>query len=80
MKHLQLFEEFINEDRIPTTLYPSDFRKYFSMRYNDLKNQYDRDTAPSIVQADNGKWYEISSAYNRYDDRVIKLKSVKAPK
>lgn len=80
MKHIQLFEQFINENRVPTTLYPSEFRQYFSMSYNDLKQVYDTNANPRIVQADNGKWYEISSAYNRYDDRVIKLKSVKAPK
>jgi hypothetical protein len=50
------------------------------MGYEDLKQVYDRDTAPRIVQADNGKWYEVSSTYNRWDDRVVKLKSVKAPK
>jgi hypothetical protein len=81
MKHIKLYEDFVNEsERIPTTLYPSDFRKYFSMGYEDLKQVYDRDTAPRIVQADNGKWYEVSSTYNRWDDRVVKLKSVKAPK
>ena len=82
MKRVQLFEQFVNEagSRIPTTLYPSEFREYFSRRYEDLKQVYDRDTEPRIVQADNGKWYEVSSHYNRWGDRVVKLKSVKAPK
>lgn len=81
MKHIKLFEQFLGEStRIPTTLYPSEFREYFSRRYEDLKQVYDRDTEPRIVQADNGKWYEISAVYNRYNDRVIKLKSAKAPK
>lgn len=74
-------EAVINEStRIPTMLYPSEFREYFSMRYNDLKQVYDRDIEPRIVQADNGKWYEISATYNRYNDRVVKVKSAKAPK
>jgi len=77
------FEQFVNEasGRVPTTLYPSEFRKYFSdINYDTLKRQYDRDTQPEVAQADNGKWYEVSSHYNKSGDRVIKLKSVKAPK
>lgn len=75
-------KEEINENtRVPMTLYPADFRKYFSdINYDTVKRQYDRDIAPEIAQADNGKWYEVSSTYNRYSDRVIKLKSTKAPK
>ena len=82
MKHIKLYEEFVNEaERIPTMLFISDLRKYFSdIHYDTVKRQYDRDTTPEIVQADNGKWYEASSAYNRWDERVVKLKSVKAPK
>jgi hypothetical protein len=76
------FESFVNEaERIPTMLFISDLRKYFSdIHYDTVKRQYDRDTAPEIAQADNGKWYQVSSTYNRWDERVIKLKSVKAPK
>ena len=88
MKHLRNFEAFVNESnvsessRIPTTLYPADFREYFSRRYEDIKQVYDRGhmTGSRIVQADNGKWYEVTATYNRWDDRVIKLKSTKAPK
>lgn len=82
MKHIKLYEDFINEaERVPTQLQPSDFRKYFSdIHYDTVKRQYDRDTTPEIAQADNGKWYEVSSAYNRWDERIVKLKSVKAPK
>jgi len=83
MRPVKLFEEFVNESsgRIPTTLYPSEFRQYFSdINYDTLKRQYDRDTQPEVAQADNGKWYEVSSHYNRWGDRVVKLKSVKAPK
>jgi len=82
MKHIKIYEEFVNEaNRVPTMLFVSDLRKYFSdINYDTVKRQYDRDTTPEIVQADNGKWYEASSAYNRWDERVVKLKSVKAPK
>jgi hypothetical protein len=82
MKHIKLYEDFINEaERVPTQLQPSDFRKYFSdIHYDTVKRQYDRDTTPEIAQANNGKWYEVSSAYNRWDERIVKLKSVKAPK
>ena len=38
MKHVKLFEQFLGEStRIPTTLYPSEFREYFSRRYEDFK-------------------------------------------
>jgi hypothetical protein len=82
MKHIKLFEHFINEsERIPTMLFPSDFRKYFSdTDYDTLKRQYDKDIMPEPAQANSGKWYEVSSHYNRWGDRVIKLKSIKAPK
>ena len=82
MKHVKLFEQFVNEasDRVPTHLYPSDFDKYFSTYYIDLKQVYMTNTSPRIVMADNGKYYEISSVTNRWGDRVIKTKSVKAPK
>ena len=82
MKHIKLYEEFVNEaERVPTMLFVSDLRKYFSdIHYDTVKRQYDRDTTPEIAQANNGKWYEASSGYNRWDERVVKLKSVKAPK
>jgi hypothetical protein len=82
VKHIKLYEDFVTEaERVPTMLFVSDLRKYFSdINYDTVKRQYDRDTTPEIVQADNGKWYEASSAYNRWDERVVKLKSVKAPK
>jgi hypothetical protein len=77
-----LIEQAINEaTRVPLMLYPSDFRKYFSGRnYDILRNQFDKDTAPQIAQADNGNYYQVSSTYNRYDARVVKLKRVKEPK
>ena len=83
MKHIKLFEQFVSEasSRIPTTLYPSEFAQYFSdIQYDTVKRQYDKDKQPEVAQANNGKWYEVSSHYNRWGDRVVKLKSVKAPK
>ena len=64
--------------RLPQTLYPSEFRTYFSdIHYDTLMRQYQRDTQPEEAYALNGKCYEVSSHYNRWGDRVIKLKVVK---
>ena len=94
MKHIKLFEEFIysiNElvhgntgpstERVPTQLYQSEFKKYFSgHNYDVLRMQYDRDRMPDTAYADNGKYYEVSHAYKKNGERIIKLKLLKTPK
>jgi hypothetical protein len=65
-------------NRIPSTLYPSEFRDHFSgHNYDVLVRQYQRDTAPEQAYADNGKCYEVSAHYNSQGDRVIRVKKVK---
>ena len=69
-----------NTNRIPTYLFPNEFSEYFSLNYIDLRQIYMSNASARIVMADNGKYYEASSHYDRNGDRVIKIKSAKQSK
>lgn len=68
-------------EKVPSQLYQSEFRKYFSgHNYNVLRMQYDKDRPADTAYADNGKYYEISSAYKKNGERILKIKRLKDPK